>query len=97
MRRVVLAVIGVGILAVLALFLLGQARGDSRCAQWTVRATPMDVTSVQTQEGGRPLVQKQLEPGWEPFAGSVRTEGERGKIGELVLRPYVFSRRCVAR
>lgn len=97
MRRVAFAVIAVGLLAVLSLFLLGQAGSESECDQWTVRATPLDAASMQDQEPGRALVQKQLESGWEPFAGSVRVELERGKIDEPVLRPYVFARRCLAR
>ncbi len=98
MRHTALAVMGVLVLAVLALFLVGQARIlPAECTQWSARATPMGATSLQEQARGRPLLQMRLEPGWEPFGGTVRAEGERGKVSEPVLRPYLFERRCLAR
>ena len=91
-----LVVIGIVGLVVSSLFLMGQSAGKADCSRWAVRVTALGVTSLQDISAEVDLAEHDLESGWEPFAATAREEGKRGKVADPILRPYVFSRRCLS-
>ncbi len=63
---------------------------ESECTQWSVRVQSMG------DPARKPPADLVSEAKWEPFSSAMVVEPVRGKVAEVALRAYVFSRSCTA-